>query len=125
MNPLISIIVPVYNCEKRIAIFHQSVSNQTFNDFEVIYVDDSSTDSSLDLLNKIKSQEKNVEVKSHLKNLGAGDARNTGLNISRGKYLCFLDADDYIEVYARTGTSSATAYSSGTQMRFGGFKIIT
>ena len=96
MNPLISIIVPVYNCEKRIAIFHQSVSNQTFNDFEVIYVDDSSTDSSLDLLNKIKSQEKNVEVKSHLKNLGAGDARNTGLNISRGKYLCFLDADDYI-----------------------------
>lgn len=96
MNPLVSIIVPVYNCESRICIFHKSITEQNFRDFEVIYVDDCSTDRSLDLLHKIKSQYKYVKVESHTENLGAGNARNTGLNMSKGKYLCFLDADDFI-----------------------------
>jgi glycosyltransferase involved in cell wall biosynthesis len=96
MSPLVSIIVPVYNCENRISIFHQSIIEQTFRDFEIIYVNDCSSDESLDLLRKIESQDKYVKVESHAENLGAGNARNSGLKMSRGKYLCFLDADDFI-----------------------------
>tara|TARA_B110000046_G_scaffold184465_1_gene223011 strand:- start:933 stop:1976 length:1044 start_codon:yes stop_codon:yes gene_type:complete len=96
MRPLVSIIVPVYNCEKRISILHKSITEQTFRDFEIIYVNDCSSDKSLDILHKIESQYKYVKVESHSKNLGAGNARNTGLKISQGKYLCFLDADDFI-----------------------------
>lgn len=92
-NPLVSIIIPVYNAEKYIAVTITSALNQTWINKEIIVIDDGSTDGSL----KIAQGFESIGVKViHQKNKGASAARNLGLQQSRGEYLQFLDADDLI-----------------------------
>ena len=90
--PLVSVIIPVYNCENTIERAVTSVLNQTFRDFELIIVDDGSTDGTKEELNKITDPR--IRVIDHERNLGAAAARNTGMRHARGKYIALLDSDD-------------------------------
>ncbi len=92
---LISVIIPVYNVEEYLRECVDSVLNQTFRDFEIILVDDGSTDSSGDICDEYVEKDERVTV-IHQKNGGLSVARNTGLSEANGKYVYFLDSDDYI-----------------------------
>lgn len=94
--PKVSIIVPVYNVEEYIERCVNSLINQTLTDIEIILVDDSSTDSSLEICKKIALEDNRIKV-IHKVNEGAGMARNSALEIATGKYIGFVDSDDYIE----------------------------
>lgn len=91
----ISIIIPIYNVEKYLPICINSILNQTFKDFELILVDDGSTDSSGKLCDEYAKQYKNIVV-IHKKNSGPSDARNEGIKIAKGDYLTYIDSDDYV-----------------------------
>ena len=92
----ISIVIPVYNVEKYLRECLDSLINQTFNDFEVICVNDGSKDSSLEILNEYAQKDIRFKVISQ-ENGGSGSARNNGLSRAQGKYVQFLDGDDYFE----------------------------
>lgn len=91
-TPYISVILPVYNAEKYIAQSIQSILNQTFEDFELIVVDDGSTDQSLSIIQTF--HDPRLLVLRHDRNLGYPFAMNTGLSHARGKYIARMDADD-------------------------------
>lgn len=95
-NIKISVIIPVYNCEEYIGTTLKSVINQNFKDYEIIVIDDGSTDNSLEI---IKSTLKGCGIKYkiiHQKNAGVSVARNQGILESEGEFLVFVDGDDYI-----------------------------
>lgn len=93
----ISIIVPIYNVEKYLIKSLESIVNQTYKNTEIILVDDGSTDSSGKICDDYKKKYKNIIV-IHKKNGGLSSARNSGIDISTGKYIFFIDSDDYIEL---------------------------
>lgn len=95
--PKISVIVPVYNVEKYVVKCLNSVYIQTYHDFEVVIVDDGSTDNSLDIVRKYQKSHKSNTLLISQENGGLGAARNTGVLNSTGEYLLFLDSDDTIE----------------------------
>ena len=95
--PVFSIIMPVYNAEKYLKIALNSIQNQSFTDFELILVNDCSTDQSLAICTKYRNLDRRIVVIDSEKNGGAAEARNRGIETARGKYLCFVDADDYID----------------------------
>ena len=90
--PQVSVIIPVFNGEATIARALDSVAAQTFKDFEIIVVDDASTDRSVDVVSRYGSDR--VKLITHPQNRGAAAARNTGIAAARGHWLAFLDADD-------------------------------
>ena len=98
-HPFISIIVPVYQVEAYIEKCFSSIEQQTFQDFECIFVDDCGRDRSMEILeNLIKAsphQEK-YRIIHHEKNRGLSAARNSGLDSAQGKYILFIDSDDYL-----------------------------
>lgn len=94
-NPQISIIVPVYNAEKYLCHCVDSILAQTFTDFELLLIDDGSTDASGKICDEYASKDCRVRA-FHKKNSGASDARNIGIDNSLGNYMAFVDADDYI-----------------------------
>lgn len=93
MKPLISIVIPAYNVERYIEQCIKSINVQTFDDYEVIIVDDGSTDKTLEII-KDNITDKYQVISQ--KNSGAGMARNAGINLANGKYLTFMDADDFL-----------------------------
>ena len=93
--PIISIIVPVYNAEKHLDKCINSILNQTFRDFELILVNDGSTDNSKVICENYSRKDKRVKVISK-KNEGVSIARNKGIDVARGKYIMFADSDDWI-----------------------------
>lgn len=97
MIPKISIIVPVYNVEKYLQRCVDSILNQDFQDFELILVDDGSTDCCLQICEEYREKDDRVVV-LHKENGGLSSARNAGLNIARGEYIGFVDSDDWIEI---------------------------
>lgn len=97
--PQISVVVPVYNVEKYLRECLDSLANQTFEDFEVICVNDGSDDSSLDILEEYASEDERFKIVSQ-ENKGLSGARNTGMNYIKGRYLLFLDSDDWLELNA-------------------------
>lgn len=96
MADLVSVIIPVYNAEKTIQRCVESIINQSYIDIQVILVDDGSTDSSLNLCKKIANKDSRFIV-IEKKNGGVSSARNCGIENSKGKYLMFLDSDDWLE----------------------------
>ena len=92
---MISIIIPVYNTEKYIERCIQSVYNQTFTNYELILINDGSTDNSGEIVEKLAL--KGEAVVKHIKNSGVSAARNLGIELATGNYIVFIDADDYIE----------------------------
>ena len=93
--PKISIIVPVYNVEKYLEKCIDSILNQSFRDFELILVDDGSTDNSGYVCDRYKDQDNRIIV-IHKENGGVSSARNRGLDIARGDFIGFMDSDDFI-----------------------------
>ena len=92
----ISIIIPVYNVEKYLRECLDSILAQTFQDFEIICVDDGSTDKSLEILQEYKRKDDRFVILQQ-RHAGAGAARNHGLKLAEGTYIQFLDSDDYFE----------------------------
>ena len=97
MNDLVSIIIPVYNVEKYIEKCVNSVLKQNYENFEIILVDDGSTDDSGRICDAFQSKNPKKIFCYHKKNGGLSDARNYGLKHSNGKYVVFVDSDDWIE----------------------------
>lgn len=93
-TPIISVIVPVYNSSKYLKECLDSILNQTLIDIEVICVDDGSTDESPLILEEYASRDSRLQILKQ-ENKGAGAARNLGMTIAKGKYLSFLDSDDF------------------------------
>ena len=94
---MISIIVPVYNGEKYIDDCVKSILVQTYQDWELILIDNASTDNSLQLCKKMASQDDRIEVLQQHRNMGVSVARNLGIEKARGDYVTFVDVDDWIE----------------------------
>lgn len=94
-TPVISLIIPIYNAERYLAECLGSLARQTFRDFEVIAVNDGSTDGSLALLRRMERQYSFLRVIDQ-ENGGVSAARNNGMAAARGEYLGFVDADDYV-----------------------------
>jgi len=95
-QPLVSVIMPVYNSEKYLTAALECVVNQTLRDIEIICVDDGSTDASPDILCDFAARDDRLRIITQ-ENKGAGVARNAGFAVARGKYLSFLDSDDLFE----------------------------
>ena len=96
----LSIIVPVYNVEKYIEECLESIYKQNITDFEVICIDDKGKDNSILKIKEFvnKNNIKNLKIIEHLQNKGLSEARNTGIDNAEGKYICFLDSDDKLEI---------------------------
>lgn len=93
-TPLVSIITPSFNSEKFIAETIQSVQNQTYKNWELIIVDDCSSDTTVSIVTKMALLDNRIQLFRSEKNGGTGIARNTALTICKGRYITFLDADD-------------------------------
>lgn len=96
MDDLISVIVPVYKVEKYLDQCISSIVNQTYQNMEIILVDDGSPDRCPEICDAWKKKDKRIKV-IHQKNYGAGYARNQALDIAQGEFITFVDSDDYID----------------------------
>ena len=96
-NPLISVVVPVYKVEGYINRCVDSIINQTYNNLEIILVDDGSPDKCGKICDEYAKKDKRIKV-IHKLNGGLSDARNAGIKIANGKYISFVDSDDYVEI---------------------------
>lgn len=96
----ISVIVPVYNVEDYLHVCINSLLNQTYPYFEIICIDDASTDSSLEILEYFSKKDSRIKIIKNDVNKGPGYSRNQGLNSASGKYISFLDGDDWFSLNA-------------------------
>ena len=97
MNPLISVIVPIYKVEKYLDRCVESLINQTYKNLEIILVDDGSPDNSPAMCDNYAIKDSRVKV-IHLQNGGAGRARNIGFSVSTGNFISFVDSDDLLNL---------------------------
>lgn len=113
-TPFISVIVPVYNAAGTVAACLNSVLKQSFADFELIAVDDGSTDSSAEIIASIAETDLRVKL-LRKPNGGVSSARNAGLDVAQGSFVCFLDSDDLLSDYAlqRLADSSFADFVAG------------
>ena len=95
MNECVSIIVPVYNVEAYLEQCVESIKNQTYKNLEIILIDDGSKDTSGEIADRLCTTDNRIKV-IHQQNKGMSSARNYGLDICKGDYICFIDSDDYI-----------------------------
>lgn len=94
MNHLVSIITPSYNSSLFIGETIKSVLNQTYKNWEMIIVDDCSTDNSVEIINEYLEKDKRIKLLINQKNKGAAETRNEALKIAKGRFIAFLDSDD-------------------------------
>lgn len=129
MNPIISIIVPVYNAEKTLNRCVDSILNQTYHDWELLLVDDGSTDKSEAICNQYSAIDQRIKV-FHKENGGVSSARNYGIKLAKGEWIIFIDSDDYFLLNAlkvlleralkyKTSVSAANFYVEKRNRRFG------
>lgn len=93
--PLISVIIPVYNSESTIRKCLESLIHQTYTNYEVLIIDDGSTDNSLDICKEVCHHSNNVHI-FHKENGGSASARNLGLEKAKGEWITFVDSDDWV-----------------------------
>lgn len=94
--PLVSIVVPCFNCEKYLLDTVKSIKEQTYQRYEVILVDDFSKDKTAEMAREISRNDKKFRFYQHRANGGLSSARNSGIRLARGEYICFLDSDDLL-----------------------------
>ena len=123
MDPIVSIIVPVYNAEETLRRCIESVLNQGFTDFELLLVDDGSTDSSAGICREYENGDRRVRV-IRKENTGVSDTRNLGLSEARGTFVQFLDSDDWITRQIFITVFSGISCLSGRSSRSMGFPWI-
>ena len=98
-EPLVSVIVPVYNTKKYLSRCLESIVKQTYKKLEVIAIDNNSSDGSADIMQLYANKDKRV-VLTEEKTQGLGSARDKGLSIAKGEWICFVDSDDYRNIVA-------------------------
>lgn len=96
VNPLISVVIPIYNVEKYLNRCVDSIVNQTYQNLEILLVDDGSPDNCPQMCDSWAEKDARIRV-FHKQNAGLGMARNTGIENATGKYVCFFDSDDFVE----------------------------
>jgi len=96
-NPLVSVIIPTYNYACFLSEAVESVLKQSYKNWECIIVDDGSTDDTKNVVDLFTAKDKRIKYVCHKKNRGLASARNTGIKESSGKYIQFLDADDWLD----------------------------
>ncbi len=117
LEPNISFIVPVYNVEKYLEKCVQSILEQSIKDLEIILINDDATDSSLDICHQLASRENRVRIFSQ-NNQGQAVARNLGLQLARGKYISFIDPDDWVHPEMAEKSISALELSAADFVNF-------
>ena len=128
---MVSIIITAYNVEKYIQDAIKSCMNQTFNDIEIIIVEDCSTDSTLSLIEKLMEEDERIHLIQNEKNSGAGQSRRNGLDNAKGEYFLLLDGDDWIEsnfieeLYNKSIETNADIVSGGIKILHPNGKIDT
>ncbi|MBA5794006.1 glycosyltransferase family 2 protein [Flavobacterium sp. xlx-214] len=95
LNVLVTIVVPVYNSESFLEECVESILNQTYENFELIIINDGSTDSSLSICKKYEQQDKRITL-FNVPNGGVSKARNLGIRNAKGEWICFIDSDDWV-----------------------------
>lgn len=119
----VSIIIPVYNAEKTIERCLLSILNQTYSDYEIITVNDGSSDHSLEILKKYEKDTKGKVVVINQKNQGVAKTRNRAIKLAKGKYIMFIDNDDYFDKdYIETYVKEIE--SSDLDMVIGGYRRV-
>lgn len=119
----VSIVIPVYNAEKYLCKCLDSIFVQTLKEIEVVCINDSSTDNSLDILCEYREKHHNMVVITQ-KNAGSGRARNVGINVAEGKYLMFVDPDDFlasddaVETLYKAAEENHVAVCGGSMVHF-------
>ena len=93
-QPLVSVVMPVYNGERFLKDAIESILNQTYKNFEFIIVDDGSTDDSLKIIKEYQKKDKRIRLIENKKNLGQAKSLNKGLSLAKGKYYAKMDSDD-------------------------------
>lgn len=94
MKPIVTVIMPVYNAEKYLEESIESILNQSFKDFELLVINDGSTDLSSSILNKYKMKDQRIRIINNEGNKGLPYTRDKGLKLAKGKYIALMDADD-------------------------------
>lgn len=122
MAPYFSIILPIYNVEQYLKRCVRSVIDQDFDDYEIILVNDGSTDGCLGLCDELARQHSCIRV-IHKENGGLSSARNAGLEIARGQYIWWVDSDDWIEPGALNCLYQATAEKSPDMVKFNYYRV--
>lgn len=120
--PIVSVIVPVYKVEKYLRECVDSILNQSFDNFELILVDDGSPDSCPSICDEYKAKDRRVAV-IHKNNGGLSSARNAGLDAAKGRYILFVDSDDYIKKELLSVCVKKIKESKADIVRFGYTKI--
>ena len=129
MSPIVSVIIPVYKTEKYLKKCVASVLNQTYSDIQVILVDDGSPDNCPSICDEyVKKDNRCCAI--HKENGGVSSARNAGLDIATGKYVCFVDSDDYlppdsVEILHNMIQDKNVQYVAGVSSKFGRKKNIS
>lgn len=109
-DDLVSIVIPVYNAQAYLSQCMDSILRQTYQNFEVILIDDGSTDNSGSICDDLSKKDSRIRT-YHIKNGGVGNARNVGMTYVKGKWFTFVDADDWIEAeYLKTLLQNAYEY---------------
>lgn len=91
---LVSVIIPAYNAELYIAEAIDSILEQTYTNFEVIVIDDASTDKTVAIIKRYEKKDKRLRIYKNKKNMGIGANRSRGIELAKGEYICWQDADD-------------------------------
>ena len=97
MQPKVSVIIPVYNCEAFLPQCIDSLRAQTMKEIEMIFVCDASPDDSLSILRRYEAQDSRIRVVAFEQNRGVSAARNAGMELATGEYVIFCDSDDWVE----------------------------
>lgn len=110
---LISVIIPVYNSANSLSQCIHSILEQSYKNFELLLINDGSADRSLEIMNSFAGKDQRVKVIDKIKNSGVSDTRNMGISHAKGKIICFIDSDDwveknYLQVFVDHYTSSDT-----------------
>ena len=109
----ISVVIPVYNVEDYLHYAIDSLVNQTHKNFEVLLINDGSTDSSGQICDHLASQYENIKV-YHIENAGVSNARNMGIQLATGSWVTFIDSDDFVtQDYLATLASAAEGLNVG------------
>lgn len=131
MGPKVSVVMPAFNAERYIGEAITSVFNQSFDDWELIVVDDDSSDSTTDVVREYQRSDIRVKLVPLVSNKGPAGARNAGISVARGRFLAFLDSDDLwfpeklaIQVQRMEASGSAFCYSSYVVRRVDGSETL-
>lgn len=96
-NKKLSVIIPMFNTDKYILRCIESIQNQSYKDFEIIVIDDASTDKGVEIVKRLQKTDKRIILLQNKENSGSGISRNKGISIATGEYITFIDSDDYIK----------------------------